>query len=205
MTVPDDASIRSEDILAFHDRAGAAFLGEGVTLSPPAGLLWAALANNHRHNVLLWMEEDLARRRHAPDSAIAANKRAIDRYNQVRNDAVERMDDLFAAALAGRMRDGGRLNSETPGAIINRLSIASLKVYHLRLQSLREDTEDALRDTCLVRWKRMTLQRSALACCLDELLADCRRGAARFGIYRQFKMYNDPSLNMAVVREGKQP
>jgi hypothetical protein len=61
--------------------------------------VWAALADNHAHNAALWAQEDLARRRHAPDSAIAANKRRIDRHNQARNDAVEAMDEALLALL----------------------------------------------------------------------------------------------------------
>jgi hypothetical protein len=38
-------------------------------------------------------------------------------------------------------------------------------------------------------------QRQDLLSCLDSLLADARAGRAFFKVYRQFKMYNDPSLN----------
>ena len=205
MTEAIPTAIRSEAIAAFHDGAVVAFFGEGRDLVAGADALWHALADNHRHNMLLWREEDLARRRHVPDAAIAANKRAIDRYNQARNDATERMDELFAATLTDHARPDARQNSETPGSIIDRLSIASLKIYHLGQQTLREDVDAAHREDCAARRDRMRLQRSVLAACLDELLAECRRGTARFGLYRQFKMYNDPRLNMAVVREGPSP
>ncbi|GJD36736.1 DUF4254 domain-containing protein [Methylobacterium aerolatum] len=205
MTGPDHSAILSVEVAAFHDEAVAAFFGAGWDLPGGVDALWRALADNHRHNMLLWREEDLSRRRHVPDAAIAANKRAIDRYNQARNDAVERMDDLFAAALGDRARPGARQNSETPGSIIDRLSIASLKIYHLGWQTLRADVDDAHREACGARQRRMSLQRSVLAGCLDALLAECREGTARFGLYRQFKMYNDPRLNMALVAEGERP
>lgn len=202
---PDHAAIRSGAILAFHDETVAAFFGEGRDGPCVADTLWRALAENHRHNMLLWREEDLARRRHVPDAAIVANKRAIDRFNQARNDAVERMDEMFAVALGDHARPDARQNSETPGSIIDRLSIASLKIYHLDRQTLREDVDAAHRQGCEERRARMSLQRAVLATCLDELLDECRRGTARFGLYRQFKMYNDPRLNMALVREGIPP
>lgn len=200
----DPSAIPSSAIIPFHDDATEAFFGDGCQRPSPAEPIWQALSENHRNNMNLWAEEDLARRRQAPDSAIAANKRAIDGYNQARNDATERMDDLIAAALGERMRDGARQNSETPGSIIDRMSIASLKIFHMRAQVTRPDVDAAHRDTCTARWQRLIQQRTILAACLDELLADCRRGAARFGVYRQYKMYNDPRLNMALVQEGLQ-
>jgi hypothetical protein len=67
-----------------------------------AAPLWHWVQANHRNNCLLWAEEDLARRQTVADAEIAANKRAIDRCNQARNDATERVDELLLVALAGR-------------------------------------------------------------------------------------------------------
>ena len=93
------------------------------------------ISTNHRFNTLLWAEEDLARRQHVADSEIAANKRAIDRYNQARNDATERIDEILLVALSAARKsaatsevpdsphvDLARLHSETAGAMIDRLS-----------------------------------------------------------------------------------
>ncbi|MBE7199222.1 MAG: DUF4254 domain-containing protein [Parafilimonas terrae] len=199
----DPAAIPSAAVIRVHDDATAAFFRDGSQRPPSAEPIWQALSENHLNNMRLWAEEDLARRRQAPDSAIAANKRAIDGYNQARNDATERMDDLITAALNERMRDGARQNSETPGSIIDRMSIASLKIFHMRAQVSRADVDTAHREACTARWQRLSRQRAILATCLDELLADCRRGAARFGVYRQYKMYNDPRLNMVLVEESR--
>ena len=69
----------------------------GEDAAPPRIGLWQAIEDNHRYNCLLWDEEDLARRRNVPDAEIAGNKRAIDGYNQKRNDAIERIDEQLAA------------------------------------------------------------------------------------------------------------
>ena len=150
----------------------------------------------------LWAEEDLARRKRAPDKAIAQNKRAIDGYNQARNDAIERIDTLLLQDFGGQDAMTGRLHSETPGSIVDRLSIASLKRFHMALQIARDDVGQAHRDACQERLAWIVRQRDDLAACLDELLQDCMAGRTRFKIYRQFKMYNDPALNMQLVAEG---
>jgi len=176
--------------------------------------LWSWIQTNHRFNCLLWAEEDLARRTQVGDAEIAANKRAIDRYNQARNDATERVDELLLTALGlvdpasartdsplSTVRAGSRLNSETAGSMIDRLSIMALKVHAMRLQTQRRDVDDAHRSSSEGRLQRLQQQRADLAGCLDALLADCREGRAHFKVYRQFKMYNDPRFNPALVSE----
>ena len=131
-----------------------------------------------------------------PDSAIAANKRAIDGYNQKRNDAVERIDEALLARLADVAPSAAAWhNSETAGAIVDRLSILSLKVFHMRAQTERTDASAEHLASCGDKLARLELQRQDLARCLDTLLASAARGEAYWRVYRQFKMYNDPSLN----------
>ena len=192
------------DITAFHDACHAidGWAASGTTRFPQG--VWAVIELNHRYNCLLWDEEDLARRKQVADAEIAANKRAIDGYNQKRNDAIERIDEALLARLEGVARKpGARLNSETAGSMSDRLSILSLKIHHMRLQTLRSDVDSAHIETCTARLARLLEQRGDLAGCLDRLLAEAARGEAWFKVYRQFKMYNDPKLNPAMYGEGR--
>lgn len=194
----------SKAILAFHDACHEAS-GWAKKSSPQhASGFWQYVELNHRFNCLLWDEEDLARRKQVPDSEIAGNKRAIDGYNQKRNDAIEKMDESLLAGLEGTQRKvGARLNSETAGSMVDRLSILSLKIHHMRLQTQRKDVDRTHVDSCTARLSRFLEQRQDLAGCFDRLLAEASCGDAWFKIYRQFKMYNDPTLNPAVYGEKR--
>lgn len=158
--------------------------------------VWRWIDANHRFNGLLWNEEDRARRTDVEPAEVATSKRLIDRHNQLRNDAVEAIDEAILQLLGSTMRSpGARLSSETAGAMIDRLSILSLKIFHMRVQTRRSDAGTDHIDACTTKLRRLAMQRADLASCLDNLLADARVGLAYFKVYRQFKMYNDPSLN----------
>ena len=194
----------SRAIIEFH-YACHAVAGWARSVPPRhAGGQWHFVELNHRCNCLLWDEEDLARRTQVADAEIAANKRAIDRSNQKRNDSIEKIDETLLESLAGVERKAGAcLNSETAGSMIDRLSILSLKIHHMRLQTERRDVDRAHLESCGMRLARFLEQRADLAGCLDRLLAQARRGETWFKVYRQFKMYNDPALNPAVYGEKR--
>lgn len=208
--------ILAPDVIALHDRLLATPGWPLQEPAPPAAPLWQWVQANHRNNCLLWAEEDLARRTRVADAEIAANKRAIDRYNQARNDATERIDELLLVALklvdeASARTDapqasappGARLNSETAGSMIDRLSILALKVRAMGEQTARTDVDEAHRAASRVKLERLQQQRLDLGGCLDALIADAIAGRAYFKVYRQFKMYNDPRFNPALVAETR--
>ena len=152
----------------------------------------------HRFNFLLWHEEDIARSPHVTDGRIAQVKRAIDRYNQARNDAIEKVDDCLIAQLAARGIVAGPdapAATETPGAAIDRLSILELRRYHMREQAERRDATEEHRAKAAGRLEILDLQREHLIAALDRLLGEIFAGERPLRVFRQMKMYNDPSLN----------
>ena len=156
------------------------------------------VCQQHGYNFLLWHEEDIARSPDVGDDRIAAVKRAIDGYNQQRNDWIEKIDEAIGETLQTQAIEcdpQAPLNTETPGSAIDRLSINSLRVYHLREQLTRTDVEDSHLDTVRQKIAICLLQRDDLADSLQELLGDIFSGRKRHRTYRQFKMYNDPALN----------
>lgn len=166
-----------------------------------AGLLELAEAQ-HRANFDLWHEEDKARDPGASDAEIVAVKHAIDRLNQRRNDLVEKMDNILLT-LAGKQNPGAPLNSETPGLMIDRLSILALKIYHTEEETRRASATEAHRQKNTVRLAVLREQRADLAGCLDALWSEVLAGTRRFKLYRQMKMYNDPDLNPKMYGAGE--
>jgi hypothetical protein len=157
----------------------------------------------HRFNFLLWHEEDIARSPDVSDTRIAAVKRAIDRYNQARNDAIERVDDWLVADLLERgiaAPDDAPAATETPGAAIDRLSILELRRYHMREQAERADATPEHRGKAAERLALLDRQRDHLVAALDRLLGEIYQGTRPLRVFRQMKMYNDPTLNPYLYR-----
>jgi hypothetical protein len=155
---------------------------------------WIAIEQNHRMNYEVWHAEDVARRDDLGPASVRDAKRTIDRCNQSRNDAIEQFDAWLLGQLPP-VRPDAPLHSETPGMIIDRLSILSLKLHHMRIEAARESATGEHRRKCEEKCKMLEEQHGDLKNCLKQLLAELKSGTRRFKLYRQFKMYNDASLN----------
>jgi hypothetical protein len=165
---------------------------------------WLSLvARQHRANFDLWHIEDEARAPDATEADLARVKRRVDQTNQLRNDLAEELDDVLLHWLEARglPNPDAPLNSESPGLIIDRLSILALKIYHTREEAQRTDAPQGHAARNSQRLAILEEQRADLAGCLDALWSQTLAGTRRFKLHRQLKMYNDPSLNPAVYRK----
>ncbi len=162
------------------------------------------VARQHRANFDLWHIEDEARTPGATDADLAHVKRRIDTTNQLRNDLAEDLDRALLDWLAARQlpNPGALLHSESPGLIIDRLSILALKIYHTREEAERQDAPPGHAQRNRGRLAVLEEQRTDLVHCLDAMWRDTLAGTRRFKLYRQMKMYNDPTLNPAVYRKS---
>jgi hypothetical protein len=182
--------MQDEQTVALHK------MGDTIDSKVEAHALVALAKAHHLANFDLWHEEDKARAPEVSDAEITRIKHAIDRLNQRRNDLVEKMD---LRLIQGLEQDAhAPLHSETPGLMIDRLSILALKIYHTREEAHRMSASEEHRTRNAERLALLEEQRSDLVGCLDALWAEVLAGTRRFKLYRQMKMYNDPELNPAV-------
>jgi hypothetical protein len=165
-----------------------------------------AVRRQHRANFELWHIEDEARAPGVSDFDLAWVKRRVDLVNQLRNDLAEQLDCLLLGWLELKKlpNPAAELNSESPGLIIDRLSIMALKIYHTREEAERSGAPEGHAERNLDRLAILEEQRRDLAACLDALWRKTLEGTRRFKLYRQLKMYNDPALNPAVYRASAQ-
>jgi hypothetical protein len=168
---------------------------------------WLSLvARQHRANFELWHIEDEARAPGASDAVLAGVKRRVDSTNQRRNDLAEELDRTLLAELAprGLPSPEAPLHSESPGLMIDRLSILALKIFHTREEIDRAASNPtAPLGHAQSNRERLAIledQRADLARCLEELWQSTLAGSRCFKLYRQLKMYNDPNLNPAIYR-----
>ena len=198
--------LSADSILALHDRLTALWHGEKPAPGDAgkiADSITDAVAEQHRANFELWHLEDQARAPLASEREIAEIKRTIDRTNQRRNDLMEHCDSVLLAALNGEglPLPAAELHSESPGLILDRLSILALKIFHTREEIARPNAPAGHAERNQERLQLLETQRSDLAGCLDSLWHAVLKGERRFKLYRQLKMYNDPSLNPVLYRQ----
>jgi len=160
------------------------------------------IEENHQWNFLLWHEEDIARVTDLESIRIVNAKRNIDTYNQARNNAMEKIDEwIFNYLQLHQLGLKGEMHSETPGMIIDRLSIMSLKRFHMNEETRREDALLQHKTGCREKTILLDEQIFDLSNCLARLLSKLQSGEIRFKVYRQLKMYNDPSLNPELYKK----
>ena len=147
-----------------------------------------------------WHLEDLVRPDDVDPVEALKLKRRIDRSNQHRTDLVERIDDHYYLQFKEvAPQADAKLNTETPAWAIDRLSILALKVYHFEIEAHRGDEEH--RAKCQAKLDTLLTQREDLTSAIDQLLDDLAAGRRVMKLYRQMKMYNDPSLNPMLYKK----
>lgn len=167
-------------------------------------LPWTFIEENNQFNFLLWHEEDIARIKEIDPDRIVSAKRSIDKYNQARNNAIEKIDEWILNYLHASVDNENKpMHSETPGMMIDRLSIMALKRYHMFEEAQRADATDEHKILCTTKVNVLDEQIEDLSNCLCNILLQLQQGQLKFKVYRQFKMYNDPSLNPQLYKRAQ--
>ena len=149
-----------------------------------------------------WHLEDIIRDPHINPAEALGLKRRIDRSNQDRTDLVEEIDTYFRKVYADvKALPNARLNTESPAWAIDRLSILALKIWHMKEQTERTDAETEHIQRCQAKLDVLLEQQIDLSTAIDQLLEDIEAGRKYMKVYRQMKMYNDPSTNPVLYKK----
>ena len=151
-----------------------------------------------------WHLDDIIRDPHINPQEALSMKRRIDRSNQDRTDLVEDIDSYFRQTYSNvTPLPDARLNTESPAWAVDRLSILALKIYHMREQVERQDASDEHRAKCQAKLNVLLEQQVDLSTAIDQLLEDIEQGRKYMKVYRQMKMYNDPSTNPVLYNKKR--
>jgi len=143
-----------------------------------------------------WAYEDIIRDPNIDPVAALKLKRKIDASNQDRTDTVEFIDSYFLETYKNvQAKPTAKINSESPAWVIDRLSILALKIYHMQLETVREDASESHKQSCQTKLNTLLEQRTDLSTAIDDLLEDIANGDKYMKVYKQMKMYNDDELN----------
>ena len=149
-----------------------------------------------------WHLEDIIRNPHIDPTEALSLKRRIDHSNQDRTDLVEDIDTYFRKIYADvKALPDARLNTESPAWATDRLSILALKIWHMKEQTERQDADEAHIQLCQAKLDVLLEQQVDLSTAIDQLLEDIEAGRKYMKVYRQMKMYNDPSTNPILYKK----
>jgi hypothetical protein len=171
-----------------------------IDLTEPEG--WARTTEHLQLiNTFQWHEEDKSREHGAGDALLGAIKRSIDASNRRRVQTVDRLDDLIYTGLtaSGCLAARAPLHSESPGSIIDRLSVLALKIHHVGEAHAALAPASAEATAMQTRLATLTEQYADLGDCLDRLLAGIQAGQVGLKLYRQVKIYKDPETGRLVA------
>lgn len=151
-----------------------------------------------------WHLEDIIRDPAIDPEKALSIKRWIDRSNQERTDMVEFIDSYYLDKFKDVVpAENAKINTETPAWAIDRLSILALKIYHMQVEASRKDADEEHVRKCSEKLAVLLQQRKDLTTAICELLEDIGSGAKYMKVYKQMKMYNDPSLNPVLYASRK--
>ena len=160
------------------------------------GSLEAIFYDKNWVDAVQWHLEDIIRDPEIDPREALELKRRIDRSNQVRTDMVEDIDTWMREKYKDvtPMPDA-TINTESPAWALDRLSILALKLWHMREQAERTDVSEDHLERSRAKLAVLMEQRADLTEAINTLVDDIAAGRKFMKVYRQMKLYNDPTTN----------
>lgn len=166
------------------------------------GTIEATLFAKNWIDAVQWHLEDIIRDPYIDPVEALALKRRIDKSNQDRTDMVEEIDTHFREKYSTvTPATDATINTESPAWAIDRLSILALKIYHMAREVERTDTSPDHIAKCQAKLNVLLQQQEDLTTAIDQLIEDIASGRKYMKVYRQMKMYNDPSTNPVLYKK----
>jgi len=151
-----------------------------------------------------WHLEDIIRNPNIDPVEALSLKRRIDASNQVRTDMVEYIDSYFLDLYKNvQVKEGAKINSESPAWALDRMSILALKIHHMQEEATRLEASAEHRAKCQEKLNVLLEQKQDLSTAIDDLLTDIESGNKYMKVYKQMKMYNDEELNPVLYQNKK--
>lgn len=149
-----------------------------------------------------WHLEDIIRDPNINPNEGMLIKRRIDASNQDRTNLVEKLDDYYISIFKNvNATKSAIINTESPGWVVDRISILCLKIWHMKEQVEREDTSSSHKKNCQSKLNILNEQKEDIISSFDMLLEDYKNGTKKIKVYRQMKMYNDEELNPVLYKK----
>lgn len=197
----------TENAITIFNRAIADYHVKNSVNTPiqnpyPEGTIENRLYLKNWIDTVQWHYEDIIRDPKIDPAEALVLKRKIDKSNQDRTDLVEQIDDWFLAKYKDvRIAEEATINTETPAWAIDRLSILQLKIYHMKEEATREDASAEHREKCRQKLNVLLIQNEDLSSAIEALIQDIAAGRKYMKVYKQMKMYNDPSTNPVLYKK----
>lgn len=186
-------SIFQQSVLDYHKTD---FIDQPIANPYPEKSIEFYLYLKNWIDTVQWHLEDIIRDPNIDPVKALEIKRRIDKSNQDRTDLVELIDSYFLDKYKNvEIQPDARINTESPAWAIDRLSILHLKIYHMKQETARTDTQEAHRQQCEKKLQVLLEQQKDLSTAIEELIQDIEAGRKYMKVYKQMKMYNDPELN----------
>lgn len=186
-------SIFQQSVLDYHKTD---FIDQPIANPYPEKSIEFYLYLKNWIDTVQWHLEDIIRDPNIDPVKALEIKRRIDKSNQDRTDLVELIDSYFLDKYKDvEIQPDARINTESPAWAIDRLSILHLKIYHMKQETARTDTQEDHRQQCEKKLQVLLEQQKDLSTAIEELIQDIEAGRKYMKVYKQMKMYNDPELN----------
>lgn len=150
-------------------------------------------------NRKLWNLEDAARMHELGSNHIAKAKKLIDENNQIRNDTIKKIDKNLVELLDIEPNFKATFYSESPGMIVDRLSILFIKFAEIQKISQIIKEKD-LKEEYLNKEKLIVRQIETLIDFLNVYFIRLKNKEVYFLVQDAVKIYNDTRIKKYITK-----